>query len=430
MFLPLFAALAAAARFYLVLPVAGAFSVRSGWRRFRAAMLEAARRPVLGYAALARAADGEGFRLSGGLEAMEGGYKLWIRGGKAGAELSVAVDMRHARLYSLPAGEADAENGRLPARTRAGTAAALSALRTGYDEASASPEPLSWRSLPALVEGTPVFVSGRLVREGGRAYLGGDAKDPATVVIYGCRENELLPLCVRQGRQPNEYWNRITPISFAIGFAWMIVVLLSFARGVLVKDIFLMCAVIAFVPLLPLLPPGLILYLGYRAAWKRARSFRASRDSILMPCAAFPPGVVETDLPGGGRYARRFRGASEPLAAEGDALLLGDDLPPSLKAGMRGFTCFGSPGGSPGSPGGSPGSPGGSPGSPIHGPDAPLSRPADPMAGLYAVPGIPEELSRRCRARARAYAFLAALALGGAAAVNAAIAFIVLRAVL
>jgi hypothetical protein len=399
MFRPLFAALAAAALFYLVLPIAGAFFVRSSWRRFRSSILDAARLPALGYAALVSAEEGTRFRFSGGVEAMEGRDRIWVRSEDPG--LSVAVDMSHARLFSVPAEKEDPD--------AAGTGKDSEYETSGYDESSETPELLSWRSLPALAEGSSVFIRGILKREGGKAFLGGAPKDPAVVVLYGCPERELLSRCVRQGRQANEYWNRLTPISFALGIACMIGVLLSFARGVFVEDIFLMSAIIALSPLGALLPPGIALYFLYRSAWKRARSLRATRDSVTIPCAAFAHGAADSTLPGGEAYARRFYDRLDPLLSPGGPKVRGMDELLGLQAAARGFTCFGRPGSSPGEP---------------------LSRPEDPMAEFIAIPGVPEELARRCSNLARVYTLLSGLALLGAVFVNAIIAFIVFKALL
>jgi hypothetical protein len=398
---PLFAALAAAALFYLVLPVTGAFFVRSSWRRFRSSIVKAARLPALSYAALVSAEEGTRFRFSGGVEAIEGRDRIWVRSEGPGLGLSVAVDMSQARLFSVPAEKDD--------RDAAGRERDSEYEPSGYDESSETPEPLSWRSLPALAEGSSAFVSGILRREGGKAFLGGAPKDPAVVVLYGCPADELLSRCVRQGRQANEYWNMLTPISFALGIACMIGVLLSFARGVFVEDFFLMSAIIAVSPLSALLPPGIALYFLYRSAWKRARSLRATRDSVTIPCAAFAPGAADAVLPGGEAYARRFYDRLDPLLSPGGPKVRGMDEILGLQAAARGFTCFGRPGSSP---------------------EEPLSRPEDPMAEFVAIPGIPEELARRCSNLARVYTLLSGLALLGAVFVNAIIAFIVFKALL
>jgi hypothetical protein len=401
MFRSLFAALAAALLFYLVLPVAGAFFVRSSWRRFRSSLVEAARLPVLGYAAFVSAEEGTRFRFWGGVEAMEGRDRIWVRSEGPGPGLSVAVDMSRARLFSVTAEKDDrgvTERGR-----------GSEYEPSGYDESAETVEPLSWRSLPALAEGSSAFVSGMLRREGGKAFLGGSPKENATVVLYGCSERELLSRCVRQGRQANEYWNMLTPISFALGIACMIGILLSFTRGVFIEDIFLMCAIIAISPLSALLPPGIALYFLYRSAWKRARSLRATRDSVTIPCAAFAPGAADAVLPGGEPYARRFYDRLDPLLSPGGPKIRGMDDILGLQAAARGFTCFGRPG---------------------NGSADPLSRPDDPMAEFVAIPGVPEDLARRCSGLARVYTLLSGVALLGAVFANAIIAFIVFKTLL
>ncbi len=407
MFDPLYAALAAAGVFYLALPVIGAFAVRASWRRFRAAMLGSARLPRLDYIAMEKAPEGTRFRVWGGIMALEGNDRVWIRGRSGKDMLSVVLDLAWSHCYSLPADKSPA---RSPVSIPAPDVSGQPSLRTvpsGYDEAEESPEPFVWRRLPPLSEGTSVFARGILRREAGRAVLGGTRSEPVILVVTGLPESELLQRCVRQGRQPNEYWNRLTPLSFAMGVACMVAILLSFARSVFIPDIFLLTALTAFLPLSPLLPPGLLLFFLYRALWKRARSLRASRDSVRIPCAAFPPGAVRTILPNGQPYARRTCARPDPACAAAGMVLRGEDEPAIARSMEPGFTCFGVP---------------------AEDPDAPLAPPSDPMAEYLAVSGRPEDFARRCSFRARAFTLLAGLCLAGAALLNSAIAFAAIRA--
>lgn len=411
MFQPFLSALAVAAVFYLILPVLGAFRVRRSWRYFRGLMADSARVPFLDYGrireGLSRAGgrdtgSGEALgshRLFGTIEAMEGRDRLWVRGTRAcGSPASASIDMGSALLYSLPGDGGEFEEQR----------AGKGVEPCDYDENGDSPERLSWKSLPALPEGTKVFVFGKVYLEKGKAEFRGSRKAPAIVLIYEGREDTLLLRATRQGRQANEYWNKLTPLSFLTGTMGMVAILLSVARGFSLPLVMLLASLTACLPLSVFLPPGLFLFFLYREMWKRARSLRASRDMIKLPCAAFPPGSRRTVLPDGEDYVRLWVPAARPGKPElpGDMPLRGVEEWRPRSAPIPGYTCFGTP--DPGNP-------------------ARLARPRDCLADFAAIPGDPEALSRRCSALAHRYTLAAGLSLLAAAALNSVILFVFLR---
>ncbi len=408
MFLPFYQALVMAAIFYILIPVLGAFYVRRSWRRFRALMSGSARFPFLEYGqvhgdmlcasgASTASPDYLGrFRFFGLVEAMEGSHRLWLRGSKdfSGASpVSLPIDMSKVLLYALPGdGESFEEK-----REREGIE------DSDYGEFEDSPERLSWKSLPALSERTKVFVFGSVYRHSGGSEFRGSSRDPVLVLIYEGREDSLLLRATRQGRQANEYWNKLTPLSFLAGMLGMMAILLPMTRGFFLPLVTTLTSITAFLPLCVFLPPGVFFFFLYRSMWKRARSLRAIRDMVRLPCLAFSPGIQAVILPGGENYLRIWRPGPQGMGA----LPLRGVIPGlRIKDEGMGFSCFG-----------------------VEDPARPgeLRRPCDPFADYAAIPGVPEEYSKRCSRLAHRYTLAAGIALFVSAALNASLLFIALR---
>jgi hypothetical protein len=58
-----------------------------------------------------------------------------------------------------------------------------------------------------------------------------------------------------------------------------------------------------FVPLFPLIPPGLVFTVFYRRLWWRGRVYRAYRDMVRLPLRYFSGPELRGFLPGGEEYA-------------------------------------------------------------------------------------------------------------------------------
>jgi hypothetical protein len=400
MFLPFYQALAVAAVFYILIPLFGGFSVRRSWRRFRGLLIESARHPLLEYGRV-HGVDGSDeealgdFRLFGSVEAMEGADRLWVRGAKLaaiGSPASLSIDMRNVLLYSLPGdGEAFVRE-----RDDGGNESC------DYVETEDIPERLSWKSLPALSERTKVFVFGRVYRRGGKNEFRGSRRDPVMILIYEGEEDSLLQRAIRQGRQANEYWNRVTPLSFLAGVMLMSAILLGLTARYNLPFVVIMASVIAFIPVSIFLPPGVFFFFLYRSMWKRARSYRARRDMVRLPSYAIPDGTAQIRLPNGEAYARRW---VPRQGFEGGMPLRGEKERDGSERSVSGYTCFGAP--EQGNPGR-------------------LARPRDPFADYAAIPGVPEEVSASCTKKAHRYTLAAGCFLALAATVNGLILFFVL----
>jgi hypothetical protein len=413
-FTPFILAAVAAALFYLILPAVGAFVVRSSWRSFRSLLLNSVRWPILSYRDVRFTPGQENmaaaqYRVWGGLEAVEGKSGLWIRaeGLEAEAEAegrggrlssngySVLIDMGQALIYSL-SGSAG--------KNRSRAAGALRFENAGYDETLGILEPLSWSALPSLSEGARVYVAGRLVRKESQALFQGERGSPLLVIFYEGEEADILGRCVRLGRQPNEYWNQITPIAFALGALSMLVILFSFTAK-FVPVIFLLTALMALLPISICLPPGLALLFLYRSSWKKGRYYRACRDSIVAAERRFSQGAPQIVLPNGELYEKRVIKGAAGLPP-GIRVRTARVFVPEIRSGAE-WACYGTV----------------SKGSEKES----LLAPKDPMAEFLAVPNPPEACSRYFSRQAHWYTFISGCAVVFSAVINNVILFIFFR---
>lgn len=249
----------AALLFYAILPVAGAFAARAGWRAFRKRFLAS-----LGFSPLApgdglRSREGEILvrRHSGSAEVLQGEDRLWVRGDGATA----AILLREARIYLLPT-----------ARSSEGP----------YDleAADESLQSAAWSRLSGLSEGARVYAAGNLRIEGGLPVFFGTPADPLLVLIHDGRDADLARRAVWAGRHRNEYWNPVTLVSLTAGFLSTGAALYDLLRPPLLSLPAALAAALAVSPVLPFLPPGLAFLSLYRRLWARARRLRAHRDLL------------------------------------------------------------------------------------------------------------------------------------------------------
>jgi hypothetical protein len=255
---PLYATLVVALLFYLIIPMAGAVAVALSWRKFRRRVVEIGQKSVLVYRetvrAFAEAVDGSGsadagsFRLYGKIEAMEEDQRIWVRGDR----VSALVDMSRAPLYVL-----------LPGKPQPG------AVRR-----------YSWKSISSLAAGTSVLVSGRLKVERGKPIFVDSPEERLIAVTYDGSDSDLVRRLVIGGRRPNEYWTAFGPVSLAIGMTVSSGLLFLLGSRTPFSTIRALSLLIAVIPVLPLLPPGLGLFLLYRRLWRRALLYRMERDLL------------------------------------------------------------------------------------------------------------------------------------------------------
>jgi hypothetical protein len=364
--LPVYAAIAAAIVFYLLIPIAGAFALRGQWRRFRLRIGRLGIVPRLRYRDLAQA-ESEGrtqvgrFRLQGTIEAIEGADKVWVRG----RGVSALVDLSRAPLYVLAPAEVDA---------------------------SAEPgtiERLKWRSVSSLVEGTNILVAGILVLEAGRPVFVDDPDEALVAVCHDGGKERLVSRLIAGGRAPNEYWNYLTRISMALGLVASSGILLLFRTSIF-STLRSLMFLAGLSPVLPFAPPGLAFFLLYRKFWRRALASRTARDLLRLP-------LHYSEGSGTEEYLRRTLARDEPPPEGATRIRLpgsGGNEPPQA------LTLF--------SP----------------------ANTEDPLAETFVIEGDPEAQARRAERDAFFFAAASGFSLGLAVIVNFALAFLLWRAAL
>jgi hypothetical protein len=293
--------LAFAAFWYGLIPVIGAFFGRRAWRRFRRRFDELRLRPLLDYAAYRHGAGGE-YRFIGGFESVTDGHTLWIKG----AELTVPVTLTGAQTYVLPMPlDPEAGSPYLPGgeKDASGKSAKKKAIHESFDPGKETPQRIEWEQLTSLTEGAKVFVGGDLVYMNDRLGFASTRKNPLMVIFYDGPDRSLAIQTIRAGRQGNEYWNNLTPYALALGvFSQLLMILFYIQRPVFQLTVIAAFAAM-FIPLFPLIPPGLVFTVFYRRLWWHGRVYRAYRDMVRLPLRYFSGPELRGFLPDGEEYA-------------------------------------------------------------------------------------------------------------------------------
>ncbi|MEX2443835.1 MAG: hypothetical protein WD492_09535 [Alkalispirochaeta sp.] len=242
-----------AATFYLVIPGAGAFLVRRRWRRFRAALLVSHAAPTLRYGCSSDNGTPRVYRFFGRLEAIQRDHTIWV----GDRTLSVMVSLDGVPVFVMP-------------RTH----------MEGAGSTDETPRVLYWKELSALAEGTDVFVGGTVVDDQGSLRFNSGPDGVPLVLIFDGPQEALFSRAMWAGRQRNEYWNHLTPVSLVGGFVAELLWAVNLSGQSRLQT--LIALVMALIPLLPLFPPGVFGFYWYRRLWRRARRIRAHRDLALL----------------------------------------------------------------------------------------------------------------------------------------------------
>ena len=212
-----------------------------------------------------RDADGT-FRFTGGFESITDRHTLWIRS----EDLTVPVSLENAETYLLPM--QNSEN-----------------LPEILDPGDESPEKIRWERVSALTEGARVFVGGPLVYRDGRWGFVSTKEQPLLVIFYDGMDHSLTARAIRAGRHRGEYWNAITPYSLIAGAIGNILMALNFLSRPAFRLTVIVSLIALFIPLYPIIPPGLLCTLVYRRLSWRSRMLRAYRDLARLPLCYLSP---------------------------------------------------------------------------------------------------------------------------------------------
>jgi len=292
-FVPLYAALTAAFIFFLVIPIIGAVGLRAQWRSFRMRIAQLETKPVLTYGHVARILGGDedsgSFRFFGSIEAIEGSNRVWVRG----EGVSALVDLSRAPVYTIP-----------PDTSEPG-----------------SVKKYRWSSFSSVVEGTRIFVGGKVVVEADRAVFVHTPDESLVVVVYEGEDAGLASRLIIGGRSANEYLGYVTPLSFALGLI-AISIILVIARSSPFSSVRALIFLIGTVPVLPFAPPGLVLFLLYRRLWRKALSLRIDRDMLRLAV----PSLEKRDAPADGSEHVELRRRADALNRKSVILVMASGL--------------------------------------------------------------------------------------------------------
>jgi hypothetical protein len=360
---------------YGLVPVTGAFASRRTWRQFRRHFDDLRLRPILDYGVYRRLEkEGETYRFIGGFESVTDGHTLWIHS----ETLTIPVALRGAQTYMLPMQEGNGLSG-------------------SFDPGEEAPEQIRWDRVSTLTEGAKVFVGGALVLRENRWTFAAANDSPLLVIFYDGPDRSLTVRAIRAGRHRNEYWNALTPYALILGALCLIAMAASFLSRPAFRLTVLTSLIAVFVPLFPLIPPGILCTVLYRRLWWRGRIFRAYRDLVRLPLKYLPGGEGSCRLPGGEWYGiRRCDSLSEETRKTIPLLILDEG-----KRKKEGWYIFGALSGPEGSAA-----------------DIP-AQPEDPFATFGILPGKPEALARRYTTRAYTLEIIAWLVLLAGIGLNA-----------
>lgn len=257
--------------FYILVPGIGAFRVRRSWRLFREKLNTISMMPLIRYGQI-KSRNGlfkTGYRFIGEVQALEGDDSLWISDGS----LSVKVVVPGALIYTLPS---------LPRQEH--DLDLEESMDLFPDE---RPRAESWPELGSLQEGTKIVVGGMVEERQGMPCFISQPQDPLFILFFDESPETVLYHSILNGRQKNEYWNRMTPASLGGGSF-----LLFFLAYFIFQTEFPPLAVVvtvtaALFPVIPFLPPGILFFTLYRRFWRRGRRLRAERDLISLPLRFF-----------------------------------------------------------------------------------------------------------------------------------------------
>jgi hypothetical protein len=250
----------------------GALIKRYKWHIFRKRFDELRLSPILDYRQYSQKEDDGTFRFTGGFESVTDGQTLWIRG----EDLTIPVSLKHAEMYLLPMQEKwTSKEGR--------------SIPEVFDPGEETPERIRWERVSALAEGAKVFIGGLLVCKDGRRSFVSSKENPLMVIFYDGPDSSLTARAIRAGRHRGEYWNGVTPYALALGAICLIIMDILFLfrpayRLTVITSVFAL-----FIPLYPILPPGLMFTFVYRRLAWRSRILRAYRDLARLPLRYLSP---------------------------------------------------------------------------------------------------------------------------------------------
>ena len=365
---------------YGLVPVAGALLKRYTWFKFRNRFNGFRLHPIMDNQAYWQMEASEGdtrvFRFIGELESITDGQALWVRGG----DLLVPVSLKNAETYLLPM----QRNENAPETS---------------DPGEEAPEKIRWERVASLADGAKVFVGGQLSFQEGRWGFVSTKENPLMVIFYDGPEHSLATNAIWAGRHRGEYFNPVTPYALIVGALCLLFVAATFLPRPAFRPTVIVSVVAIFMPLFPLVPPGLLFTVLYRRLTWRSRILRAYGDLAKLPMQYFAPTDGKSPphgkrvLPDGETYGFVCSAKLPPEVQEGKIPML---IPEVTELYRDSWYIFGT----------------------VRPSELLPFRPKDPFVTFGALPGNPAKFARRCTAKAYALETFAWLILLAGIALN------------
>jgi len=337
---------------YGIVPFAGAIFNRRKWKMFRQRFDEIRLRPILDYRIYRQLEkDKNMFRFIGGFESITDRKTLWIQG----ENLTIPVSLADAHIYLLPIQKGES-------------------VPDTLDPGEDAPEQINWSHATMLTEGTKVYVGGALVFRDEQWIFVSSKEAPLTVIFFDGPDRSLTSRAISAGRHRNEYWNGVTPYSLAIGVLCQIRIALSYLHRPAFRPMLITAIIAMFIPLFPMIPPGILFTTIFRRLSWQARKFMAYSDLARLPLRYLTQlpdsGWQGSQLPNGETYGMICRDSPPEAAPEGNIPPL---IPGLTKSRNKTWYIFGV----------------------LNGADEIPVEPSDPFATYGVLPENPDLLSRR-----------------------------------
>ena len=243
---------------YGFIPLVGAVIKRYKWYVFRKRFNELSRCPMLNYHYYRQQGKTDEsrdapavFHFTGGIESITDDQTLWIRSD----DLTIPVSLINAQTYLLPMQKDDG-----PAEI--------------FDPGAEAPEKIRWERVCALAEGARVFAGGLVACQDGRWGFVSTKEIPLIVIFYDGPGESLATMVIRAGRQRTDYWNALTPYSLIMGALCLILMAVQFIPRPAFRLTVIASCIALFIPLYPIIPPGLLFTVIHRRMVWKSRALR------------------------------------------------------------------------------------------------------------------------------------------------------------
>ncbi|MCL2174566.1 MAG: hypothetical protein FWB73_00835 [Treponema sp.] len=255
--------------------MAGALFSRDKWRRFRNRFNDLRKCALLNYSQYRQLPDdvnteSNTFRFIGEIESITDGHTLWVRG----KDLTIPVSLDKTKCFLLPQQE-DSLHGSFASQ--------------GVPE---TPAQIRWNTICTLTEGAKVFIGGQLKMKNNRLSFYSSKENPLMVIFYNCPDDDLPRRIISGARTRWEYWNTVTPISLAAGALSLVYIAASLLERPAFHLTVITAIIAVFIPILPIIPPGILLTALYQRFMLNATTLRAKWDLAkfgLLPDAHIQP---------------------------------------------------------------------------------------------------------------------------------------------